>query len=296
MKTLQLDGVEYVKASEAAKAHGYTSDYVGQLCRGGKIKAELVGRSWYVNIESLLKHRKNRYRSNQKKTKEAIEVTKREQKKEETPHYYSRVSHAIQYDEDTTENIPALRKVNVASEEEVPVEEHEVPIVEATEEPTEYYIEPSETERPSTGTLEVVEEGSQSDESEKQSAVAVKSVEEKAEKLTAVKLDETQPTPRVIREGLVPKKRKKHERRVVPRTVEQAPRVSAATKPTPTTSPRVPGAGSPLGALAPTALSLCFGLVVAGLMIGVGWHFEGSEAGQESGYQFSLASVTSAFE
>ena len=42
MKELAIDGKKYVKASAIAKDLGYTSDYVGQLCRGGKIDAQLV--------------------------------------------------------------------------------------------------------------------------------------------------------------------------------------------------------------------------------------------------------------
>lgn len=61
MTTVTFDGVEFTKASEVAKKFGYTSDYVGQLCRGKKINARLVGRSWFVNIPSLEAHRENKY-------------------------------------------------------------------------------------------------------------------------------------------------------------------------------------------------------------------------------------------
>ncbi len=36
---------------------GYTKDYVGQLCREGKIIAQLVGRNWYILETSIHKHR-----------------------------------------------------------------------------------------------------------------------------------------------------------------------------------------------------------------------------------------------
>jgi len=61
METVTLNGTEYVKASVLAKKLGYTSDYLGQLCRGGKVDAELVGRSWYVEPNSVTEHKKNRY-------------------------------------------------------------------------------------------------------------------------------------------------------------------------------------------------------------------------------------------
>lgn len=57
MDTIVFDGIEYVKASVAAKQFRYTSDYIGQLCRSGKIDARLVGRTWFVSIDSINKYR-----------------------------------------------------------------------------------------------------------------------------------------------------------------------------------------------------------------------------------------------
>lgn len=56
-----LDGVEYVRASVAAKRFRYTSDYIGQLCRAKKVNARLVGRSWYVNLASVEKYQTTRH-------------------------------------------------------------------------------------------------------------------------------------------------------------------------------------------------------------------------------------------
>jgi hypothetical protein len=61
MKEVVLDGVAYTKAAVVAKEFGYTTDYVGQLCRTKKVDARLVGRSWYVNRDSLQTHRQQRY-------------------------------------------------------------------------------------------------------------------------------------------------------------------------------------------------------------------------------------------
>ncbi|MCA9361992.1 hypothetical protein KC906_01325 [Candidatus Kaiserbacteria bacterium] len=61
METVTYDGVDYVKASAAAKEFRYTSDYIGQLCRTGKVNARLVGRTWFVDVDSLQTHRKNRH-------------------------------------------------------------------------------------------------------------------------------------------------------------------------------------------------------------------------------------------
>lgn len=58
-----MDGVEYLKASATAKKFGYTSDYVGQLCRGGKVRAKLVGRTWFVDPVSVEEHRGKKYQT-----------------------------------------------------------------------------------------------------------------------------------------------------------------------------------------------------------------------------------------
>jgi len=63
MDSVVLNGVTYVKASVAAKALRYTSDYVGQLCRSKKVDARLVGRTWFVNLDSVKEYKKNKYKS-----------------------------------------------------------------------------------------------------------------------------------------------------------------------------------------------------------------------------------------
>jgi hypothetical protein len=61
---------EYVKASQAAKRFKYTQDYVGQLCRGKKVDARLVGRVWYVNLESITQYRKTKHETQKKAAKD----------------------------------------------------------------------------------------------------------------------------------------------------------------------------------------------------------------------------------
>lgn len=61
MNTITINGVEYQRASILGKEFKYTSDYIGQLCRGHKVDAQLVGRTWYVNPLSLKSHKKSRY-------------------------------------------------------------------------------------------------------------------------------------------------------------------------------------------------------------------------------------------
>lgn len=61
METIEHAGVLFVKATVLAKKHRYTTDYIGQLCRAGKVEAKLIGRAWFVNERSLLEHKSDRY-------------------------------------------------------------------------------------------------------------------------------------------------------------------------------------------------------------------------------------------
>jgi hypothetical protein len=76
MERVIFDGKEYVKASVLATRFRYTADYLGQLCRGKKVDARLVGRAWYINLDSLNVHRSGRYKNLQVKEKEGKTATK----------------------------------------------------------------------------------------------------------------------------------------------------------------------------------------------------------------------------
>jgi len=53
-----LDGKIYISSRRAAEISHYTTDYVGQLCRSGKVDCRIVGRAWFVTEESVLAHQK----------------------------------------------------------------------------------------------------------------------------------------------------------------------------------------------------------------------------------------------
>lgn len=57
MDELVIGDKKYVSSKLAAKATGYAKDYVGQLCREGRVPARLVGRSWYVLESAIHDHR-----------------------------------------------------------------------------------------------------------------------------------------------------------------------------------------------------------------------------------------------
>lgn len=53
MDELEISGKRYISTRRAAREHGYHSDYMGQLVRGKKVAGQKVGRSWYIEEESL---------------------------------------------------------------------------------------------------------------------------------------------------------------------------------------------------------------------------------------------------
>src|SRR3989344_4573536 len=57
MDELTIGDKIYISSKRAAEITGYAKDYIGQLCREGRVNARLVGRNWYVLEESLRSHR-----------------------------------------------------------------------------------------------------------------------------------------------------------------------------------------------------------------------------------------------
>ncbi len=62
----------YVSSKRAAQITGYAKDYIGQLCREGRVEARLVGRNWYV-LESALKAHRFGSEPNESKKEEVQE-------------------------------------------------------------------------------------------------------------------------------------------------------------------------------------------------------------------------------
>ncbi|MBX9765378.1 helix-turn-helix domain-containing protein, partial [Patescibacteria group bacterium] len=51
--SLNIQGSEFLSAREAGQIFSYSPDYISRLCRNGLVKAERVGKSWFVERESL---------------------------------------------------------------------------------------------------------------------------------------------------------------------------------------------------------------------------------------------------
>lgn len=123
MEVLELDGKRYVKASKAARHAGYTTDYVGQLCRSGKVDAHLIGRSWYVDADQLGTHRVEKKRNARikarKQAREAIKLAVQEKTEQENKTHEKRfLAHAATFEPDESALIPEVRKL--AIEQDVP--------------------------------------------------------------------------------------------------------------------------------------------------------------------------------
>lgn len=57
MDEILIGDKTYISSKRAASITGYAKDYIGQLCREGRVPARLVGRSWYVLESAIQDHR-----------------------------------------------------------------------------------------------------------------------------------------------------------------------------------------------------------------------------------------------
>ena len=57
MDEIIIEEKKYISSKRAAKITGYAKDYIGQLCREGRVPARLVGRNWYVLETAIQDHR-----------------------------------------------------------------------------------------------------------------------------------------------------------------------------------------------------------------------------------------------
>ncbi len=57
MDEIFIEEKKYISSKQAAKVTGYAKDYIGQLCREGRVPARLVGRNWYVLETAIQDHR-----------------------------------------------------------------------------------------------------------------------------------------------------------------------------------------------------------------------------------------------
>jgi len=118
MDEISVGEKKYLKAKLVARELGYTNDYVGQLCRAGKVDAKLVGRTWYVDPTTVKGHKQTRYRSTKAAThrdlKSSVSKILIEQPIEKE-HFYDyreslRTKSSVQYEPDENDLLPKPKK------------------------------------------------------------------------------------------------------------------------------------------------------------------------------------------
>lgn len=74
MDEITIGEKTYISSKQAAKITGYAKDYVGQLCREGRVEARLVGRNWYVLDTAIREHRFGKEEQEHIAPKEALDA------------------------------------------------------------------------------------------------------------------------------------------------------------------------------------------------------------------------------
>lgn len=128
MDTVVFADKKYIKASKAALMSGYTADYVGQLCRKGKIDAVLLGKTWYVHEDSLASHKQNNAdRSNSEVTRKDVRRQREELDTEEThraktsaepAHWRRLLETPISYSAESEDLIPSPIRISKEDEQD----------------------------------------------------------------------------------------------------------------------------------------------------------------------------------
>src|SRR3954464_12170678 len=73
-----MNGKKMISARKAAERIGCASDYIGKLCREGRLQGELVDRAWFVESESVTAYKRERDIEKADRAKQLSEERKRE--------------------------------------------------------------------------------------------------------------------------------------------------------------------------------------------------------------------------
>ena len=94
---LTADGT-YISSSEASNRFGFTNDYITYLCRRGKVQGHLLGRVWFVNLQSLESYLSEAQKNKEASRKELSERLRNEyHSRHETPAPQRKRSHLPRY-------------------------------------------------------------------------------------------------------------------------------------------------------------------------------------------------------
>ncbi len=105
----------YISSKRAAQLTGYAKDYIGQLCREGRVPARLVGRGWYVLESAIQDHRFGA-------PTPLEDVIKEESKVEETPEILPKTWESPRYEASEGEDLPSVNRLRANMEQEQIVE------------------------------------------------------------------------------------------------------------------------------------------------------------------------------
>ncbi len=123
MDEIIIEEKKYVSSKQAAKITGYAKDYIGQLCREGRVPSRLVGRSWYVLESAIKDHRfgspaETRAEESQAPVQGTADAGKVEDRAEAQASPYPMVEFP-RYESAPVETLPSLNLLNKQKEESV---------------------------------------------------------------------------------------------------------------------------------------------------------------------------------
>lgn len=122
--SITIDGKIYISSRRAAEMSRYSNDYIGQLSRAGKVNARMMGRTWFVDQESLMSHKRSSEEAFQARCKNASREQKERAAYPGTPvsgspssaaavlpmPSYPASNWAFTYSEDTRPLLPEIKK------------------------------------------------------------------------------------------------------------------------------------------------------------------------------------------
>lgn len=156
MDELIFAGNKYISSRRAGKLAGYTTDYLGQMCRADKMDCRFVGRNWYINERDIEKQKKSFKKEQLDEDKRAIEYKKLELE----PMYYSddvrsnnlEINHELIKQEVDLSSEASAKEGEEVREIEIR-KETPIPILSMVESPA---VNLRSFKRPATGTRKII--------------------------------------------------------------------------------------------------------------------------------------------
>lgn len=106
---IELDGIIYIPVKVAAALTSYTSDYIGQLCRAGKVEATRIGRAWYVSENSIINHKEMQIVGTVSDVEKENDVEEKKARKRTAHSIFNKSSFVI-YKQDKRPLLPSIKQ------------------------------------------------------------------------------------------------------------------------------------------------------------------------------------------